>query len=652
MASGAEPSQSATPEATSPTPQPSLLATPQPTASAEAFEFIRWTGGYKILASEPGGPVNASQDIHADQIAGVIDKVEIDGVEWIRVLYGHDRPGDWVNLGWAPSEADIDRGGGIHVDPVYEYVVPECPAEFTIGDLGSMVPTQALYCLGSQTLTVSPVRVRSEGNELDYFLDGAPEWLAIGNGLVAHWLPGYEELGAAPIYVDPTSDVQIPAETWVELTGHLDHPAAETCEMTSTEPEIRDVRNDAEAALLCRGRLVVSGVRELSDAEIPRPSGRVTPGPQPTIHVKVALRQEDIPNSIRYWSSSVWSGSQLLAWGGSDANDDGGSLTNMGFTYTPATNEFGVIPRAPLSARGTAVSTWTGSELLVWGGSNAYKSPLSDGAAYDPASRTWRAIADGPLTWSDRSGSAWTGTDWWIATDSSGGVQVAAYTPATDTWRELPTIPDEYADDPTIAWTGSEILLLTAAGLFSLAEGASEWVLELQENDLHGPAVWTGDVLLLQADSPIGDDALNFDYLTYPVAWDPETRSTVDLSLPPRNVFDPIVAGSHLLFIGQALALDLAHNEWIALDLDEPTIKALDLLGYSATWAGDRLLLWGGIMGCGEGAPKLNLMNELAPDWSHTDGSGAGASSFRYSLAPTPMRILADGALQTANFAC
>jgi hypothetical protein len=318
----------------------------------------------------------------------------------------------------------------------------------------------------------------------------------------------------------------------------------------------------------------------------------------------------------------VWTGSELLVWGG--WNSDGGA-TRDGFAYTPSTHEVELIPPAPIEPRAQSTATWTGSELLIWGGADDEESPYSDGAAYDPETKTWRTLASSPLTWYDLNADTWTGTEWWVASQLSGDgtTEIAVYTPATDSWRSLPAIPDEYADTPVIAWTGTEILLLTAAGLFSLPAGASEWVLEREPSDLGSPGAWTGDLLVLATTAEIGEDALGSDYLAYPIGWDPETRSSVDLPLPPRNVYDTILADSRLLYPSQHLAFDLIGNEWVALDLDRATRQTFELVGYTSIWAGDRLLVWGGVDACGGHPPKRNFVHELIPQWDE-DESGGG----------------------------
>jgi hypothetical protein len=299
-----------------------------------------------------------------------------------------------------------------------------------------------------------------------------------------------------------------------------------------------------------------------------------------------------------------------------------------------------------------AVSTWTGTELLIWGGQNDYESSLHDGAAYNPSTGDWRMLANGPLEGSDHAGSTWTGTEWVIAAENkSGDVEVAAYDPAADSWRTLPSVTDEYSDPPTIAWTGSEILLFTAAGLFSMPAGGTEWVAEYQSSEWHGPGLWTGDLLVAQGSTEYGSDPLGSDYLNYPVAWDPTTRSTVDLAIPARNVYDGVLAGSRLAFFDQGLALDLTTNAWVALDLSEEAVKALELIGHTAVWADDRLLVWGGILDCGETPPTFGTMVELIPEWAPV--RSVATPSARYVAATTAFADLAGTEdSSSVSFAC
>jgi hypothetical protein len=86
----------------------------------------------------------------------------------------------------------------------------------------------------------------------------------------------------------------------------------------------------------------------------------------------------------------AWTGSQLIVWGGTS---DGGTIPPHGEAYDPATNTWAALPKAPLRARTDAIGVWTGSRLVIWGGHDARAfaerstwKALSDGAAFTPAS--------------------------------------------------------------------------------------------------------------------------------------------------------------------------------------------------------------------------------------------------------------------------
>ena len=73
-------------------------------------------------------------------------------------------------------------------------------------------------------------------------------------------------------------------------------------------------------------------------------------------------------------------------WGGTGPD---GSIPPHGEAYDPISHTWFALPPAPLRGRSGASAVWTGEELLIWGGFDARTrmgKPLSDGAAFTPAS--------------------------------------------------------------------------------------------------------------------------------------------------------------------------------------------------------------------------------------------------------------------------
>jgi hypothetical protein len=178
------------------------------------------------------------------------------------------------------------------------------------------------------------------------------------------------------------------------------------------------------------------------------------------------------PLSSREWPTWAWTGRELLVWGG--LTYEGGPPREYadGAAYDPATDVWRTLPKAPIDAR-SALSVWTGRELIVWGDQGGWESAarqVYDGAAYDPTRDAWRRIADAPVALAEGT-VVWTGREMivlGVATTPDGGVVTdhlvgAAYDPATDTWRRLPA-PNLSPQPVTTAWDGFEVIAVTYAG--------------------------------------------------------------------------------------------------------------------------------------------------------------------------------------------
>jgi hypothetical protein len=79
------------------------------------------------------------------------------------------------------------------------------------------------------------------------------------------------------------------------------------------------------------------------------------------------------------------------------------------------TGTWRTIAAAPIAGRDGAAAVWTGRQLLVWGGHGrlpgAGLRPLREGAAYDPAADRWQPIPTAPAGVQGTSAAAaWTGT--------------------------------------------------------------------------------------------------------------------------------------------------------------------------------------------------------------------------------------------------
>ena len=229
------------------------------------------------------------------------------------------------------------------------------------------------------------------------------------------------------------------------------------------------------------------------------------------------------PLKARFYASAVWTGREMIVWGGSAPGTASAPFAD-GAAYNPTTNRWRVLPAAPLDPRFRAVAVWTGTEALIWGGSTGSDLPqnatLLSGAAYDPKTRSWRPIATPPFDRTDQpTHGVWTGGEmiiWGIGspTRTRGA---AAYKPSTDTWRTLPSSPVTQlggAEPPV--WTGTQ-LVVPGAQLKQAAPGAAWGAAYDAQSDAWRPiapappamscnpiSVWTGRVVLVYCDAVVG----------------------------------------------------------------------------------------------------------------------------------------------------
>ena len=187
----------------------------------------------------------------------------------------------------------------------------------------------------------------------------------------------------------------------------------------------------------------------------------------------------------RYAHTAVWTGGEMIVWGGnesgfsfdnaagSDSQTTLGSptptptppiLPGTGGRYDPATNTWRptTTTNAPIVRRGhTAV--WTGTEMIVWGGSAAQSGYLNSGGSYNPNSDTWIAtsMVNAPQPREFHT-AVWPSSEMIIWGGYNGGYLNTGwkYNLNTDSWTAISTAsaPDARASH-TAVWTGSQMIV-------------------------------------------------------------------------------------------------------------------------------------------------------------------------------------------------
>jgi hypothetical protein len=306
---------------------------------------------------------------------------------------------------------------------------------------------------------------------------------------------------------------------------------------------------------------------------------------------------------------SVWTGRQMLIHGIAE-NYTTGKTRGIMLAYSPATGQWRRLASgpAPVMAQNGEIAVWTGTEMLIFGLTNA---------AYNPAANTWRPIAryNGPVgavaVWTGRQVILWGGGCCGGATAQGG-----AYTPATNTWQLLPPSPLP-ARHVTGVWTGTEVII---AGGSRPLNGAPDGPATLADAAAYNPvthtwrtlppmpqaragatAVWDGTEALFIAGTLAGARAPAADG----AAFSPATGRWRQLPAMPfsRTGFAAAWTGHQVLVWGgltgrygsqtvppHGVAYDPAANRWSALPQAPLRGRANPL----AVWAGDQLIVWGG----------------------------------------------------------
>ncbi len=168
----------------------------------------------------------------------------------------------------------------------------------------------------------------------------------------------------------------------------------------------------------------------------------------------------------RYRHTAVWTGSEMIVWGGAIGLN---VFSNTGARYFPSTDSWAATStvNAP-NNRADLTAVWTGTEMIVWGGDTPGVW-FDTGGRYNPSADTWAATstANAPQARENQT-AVWTGREMIVwggyfqdppATDryvNTGG----RYNPDTDSWTatNLSNAPAG-RDSHTALWTGREMVV-------------------------------------------------------------------------------------------------------------------------------------------------------------------------------------------------
>ena len=367
--------------------------------------------------------------------------------------------------------------------------------------------------------------------------------------------------------------------------------------------------------------------------------------------------------------SAVWTGSEMIVWGG----DNGSGIFSNGARFDPAGNGW-----TPLSLFGTPdgrllhTAVWTGTEMIVWGGSN--NAILNTGGRYNPVSNTWLPVSthNAPGVRNNHT-AVWTGSEMivWGGDDGTALFNSGSrYHAAADTWTAMQSIP-EFAlarrRGHTAVWTGSEMLVW--GGLdnssFVLGNGgrynpASNTWAATGINTFGAPsaryqhtAVWTGVGMIIWGGSNFSDPQSSGAHYHPPTdSWFSLTPSGAPGPRSQHKAFwtgsEMIIWGGHHFNLGHLNdggRYNPANNSWRPVNT---TGAPPGRSGSSAVWTGSEMIIWGGYNSghFNDGArykPQFDV-------WTATGTSGTPIGRQKHSAVWTGDKMLIWGGINNSFY--
>jgi N-acetylneuraminic acid mutarotase len=340
------------------------------------------------------------------------------------------------------------------------------------------------------------------------------------------------------------------------------------------------------------------------------------------LSVGLWARQTDSSPTGRDYHTAVWTGSEMIVWGGYGWNGSGFSYSNDGGRYNPAANSWtALFPGAP-TARGGHTAVWTGSEVIVWGGASN-TTYYANGRRYNPASNRWTAVATtGAPSARGFHTAVWTGTEMIVWGGSNGSNLLndgGRYNPTANSWTALPTAgtPGVRAYHTAI-WTGTEMIVWGGHNNSSLNDGgryspaANSWAALPTTGAPAGreghTTVWTGNEMIIWGGAhDIGLPAEGYfnDGGRYNPVADSWTALPTAGAPSARQRHTAVWTGSEMIIWGGGFSIsqsdiyfndggryDPAANGWTAAVPTDGAPAAR--YAHKAVWTGTEMIVWGG----------------------------------------------------------
>ena len=331
--------------------------------------------------------------------------------------------------------------------------------------------------------------------------------------------------------------------------------------------------------------------------------GRYNPGTDSWTAVPPAA-----PSAVRYGHSAVWTGNELIIWGGND-------YLNDGRRYNPVSATWAAVSTVGAPAgRSDHTAVWTGTEMIIWGGTRN-STPLDSGGCYNPVANMWATVsttaAPSPRTkhtavWTDQGMIIWGG--------AGGGNFLgdgACYNPNADNWTALNSVGAPMgrrqhtmvlADGEIIVWGGFNGGYLNDGGRYRLADDTWTPISATDAPLARGyhTAVWTGGEMIVWGGVDVnGVRADGGRYYPSTNGWavvsQTDAPSARWLHTAVWNGSEMIVWGGGVSGVNTVFRNGARYNptadSWTPMtNVGSPQGRG----GHAAFWTGTEMIIWGG----------------------------------------------------------
>lgn len=298
---------------------------------------------------------------------------------------------------------------------------------------------------------------------------------------------------------------------------------------------------------------------------------------------------------------AVWTGSEMIVW-----NGNGGRYNPLTDTWSPIS-----IVGAPEPRNGfTAV--WTGGQMIIWGGWASFPNYLNTGGRYDPSTDSWSPTTTNnapegrsrhTAVWGNSTMIVWGG-------EANGPVNTGGqYDPISDSWTATSLVNAPFArHEHTAVWTGSEMIIYggnwtTTGGRYNPI--TDSWVPTStvgapSERENH-TAIWTGTAMVIWGGLGVNDTSIGGRYYPSTDSWLPTTSIN-----PPdeRSLNSAIWTGTEMIIWGGAYydrkfdtggRYDPVTDTWLLIGNGAIAPRQY----HTAVWTGTEMIIWGGNDGFG-----------------------------------------------------